>query len=138
MANSNNGALKHGENEDHKRGVDVAADAVKAVPGRSSAKSSARSSKDSPSRGIPNPKEPAQQLPGRPRKQSRRGQGGGPKTKAGKAIVSRNAVKHGITSASPVIPGMESDEEWQAYRSGIIESLEPEGSTLLGKQVLYR
>ena len=64
---------------------------------------------------------------GRPRKQSRRGKGGGPKTAAGKAVVSRNAVKHGITSASPVIPGMESDEEWQAYRSGIIESLEPEG-----------
>ena len=118
MARSKNGALKHGENEDHKRGEDVAADAVKAVPGRSSAKSSARNSKEPRVNEVPrNPKEPAKQVPW----------GGGPKTKAGKAAVSRNAVKHGITSASPVIPGMESDEEWQAYRSGIIESLEPEG-----------
>ena len=156
MANSNNGALKHGQNEDHKRGEDVAADAVKAVPGRSSAKSSARSSarnskeprvnevprnpkeprvnevprnsKEPRVNEVPrNPKPPAQQVPGRPRKQSRRGQGGGPKTKAGKAAVSRNAIKHGITSASPVIPGMESEEGWQAHLDGIVESVAPEG-----------
>ena len=129
MAKSKNGATEPRKSEDLKD-----SEPKTEAPGQSSA----RSSKDSPSRGIPNPKPPAQQVPGRPRKQSRRGKGGGPKTAAGKAAVSRNAVKHGITSASPVIPGMESDEEWQAYRSGIIESLEPEGSTLLGKQVLYR
>ena len=128
MANSNNAALKHGQNEDHKRGEDVAADAVKAVPGRSSAKSSARNSKEPRVNEVPrNPKPPAQQVPGRPRKQSRRGQGGGPKTKAGKAAVSRNAIKHGITSASPVIPGMESEEGWQAHLDGIVESVAPEG-----------
>lgn len=61
------------------------------------------------------------------KRRSKQGKGGGPKTAAGKLAVSRNAIKHGITSASPVIPGMESEELWQAYRSGIVESLEPEG-----------
>ena len=70
MANSNNGALKHGQNEDHKRGEDVAADAVKAVPGRSSAKSSARNSKEPRVNEVPrNSKEsPTRGIPGRPRK----------------------------------------------------------------------
>ncbi len=59
--------------------------------------------------------------------ESQQGKGGGPKTKAGKAKVARNAVKHGITSPSPVIPGMETEEGWEAHRDGIIESVQPEG-----------
>ncbi len=39
----------------------------------------------------------------------------------------QNAVSHGITSPSPVIEGMESDEDWQRHLDGIIESLSPEG-----------
>ncbi len=65
--------------------------------------------------------------PGRPKRKSRQGKGGGPKTKAGKAKVSRNAIKHGITSPSPVIPGMETDDGWQAHLDGIVESVAPDG-----------
>ena len=51
----------------------------------------------------------------------------GPKTRAGKAAISRNAAKHGITSQYPVVPGVERHEDWIAHRDGIIESLAPEG-----------
>jgi hypothetical protein len=44
----------------------------------------------------------------------------------GKVIVSRNATKHGLFSAVPVIPGV-CPEEWQAHRSGVVESLAPVG-----------
>jgi hypothetical protein len=50
----------------------------------------------------------------------------GPKTPAGKAVASRNAVKHGLTSDAPVIPG-ESLEEWQRFLAGIVASWEPVG-----------
>jgi hypothetical protein len=52
--------------------------------------------------------------------------GGGPKTDAGKAVVARNAISHGITSDRPVIPG-ESYDEWEAFRAGIRDSLGPVG-----------
>ena len=55
-----------------------------------------------------------------------RGQGGGPKSDRGKAATSRNAVKHGLTSDAPVIPG-ESLEEWRRFLAGIIASWEPVG-----------
>jgi hypothetical protein len=50
----------------------------------------------------------------------------GPRTAEGKAIASRNATRHGIFAAVPVIPG-ESPEEWEAHRSGVVESLAPVG-----------
>lgn len=56
-----------------------------------------------------------------------RGQNGGPKTKPGKTIVSRNAIKHGITSTLPVIPGMEREEDWIRHRDAILDSFQPEG-----------
>jgi hypothetical protein len=56
-----------------------------------------------------------------------RGSGGGPKTKRGKAASSRNALKHGITSTSPVIPEMESEEEWERHLQGFFEYHAPEG-----------
>ena len=76
---------------------------------------------------------------GRPKKQSRRGKGGGPKTKAGKAAVSRNAVKHGIMSKSPVIAGMEHEEEWQVHRAATVKSLEPVGhlETVLAERIAF-
>ena len=49
----------------------------------------------------------------------------GPNTQRGKAASSRNAVKHGLTSESPVVPG-ESHEEWQRHLDGIMDSLQPE------------
>ena len=55
-----------------------------------------------------------------------RGQGGGPKTPQGKAASSRNAIKHGLTSDAPVIPG-ESLAEWQRFLAGIVASYEPVG-----------
>ena len=76
---------------------------------------------------------------GRPKKKSRQGKGGGPKTAAGKAKVSRNAIKHGIMSKSPVIPGMEEEEEWQAHRAAAVESLEPDGhlETVLAERIAF-
>ena len=61
--------------------------------------------------------------------ESQQGKGGGPKTKAGKAKVSRNAVKHGIYSVHPVIiEGLETVEDWEDYRDAITECLEPIGA----------
>jgi hypothetical protein len=51
----------------------------------------------------------------------------GPRTPAGKAVVSRNAVQHGTFAALPVIPGVEREEDWQVHRAGILESLAPAG-----------
>ena len=59
---------------------------------------------------------------------SSQGKGGGPKTKAGKAAVSRNAVKHGIYSFhSVVIEDIETEAEWDRFRDGIVDYLSPEG-----------
>jgi hypothetical protein len=52
----------------------------------------------------------------------------GPKTAAGKAAVARNAVTHGIFSQEPVVKDVESQEEWEAHRDGIIASLAPVGA----------
>ncbi len=38
-----------------------------------------------------------------------------------------NALKHGITSNSPVIPGMENEAAWKRHRDGIVASIEPVG-----------
>jgi hypothetical protein len=55
------------------------------------------------------------------------GEAGGPKTSQGKAVVRWNATRHGISSPSPVIPGMEKREDWQEYRDGILDNLSPVG-----------
>lgn len=49
---------------------------------------------------------------------------GGPKSARGKARSSKNAITHGLTSQSPVIPRVESEEEWQSFRNGILESFD--------------
>jgi hypothetical protein len=52
----------------------------------------------------------------------------GPRTPAGKKAVSRNAVKHGVRSPHPfIIEGLESPEEWEEFKLGIIESWQPLG-----------
>jgi len=48
----------------------------------------------------------------------------GPNTAAGRAAVRGNALKHGLTSSAPVIPG-ESPEEWQSHLAEIMDSLQP-------------
>ncbi len=42
--------------------------------------------------------------------------------------VPPNALTHGLSSNAVVIPGVESQEEWQAFRDGIIADLNPEGA----------
>ena len=57
-----------------------------------------------------------------------RGKGGGPKTPAGKARSSKNALKHGITAPHPaIIEGRETEEEWEKFRDEIVESHAPVG-----------
>lgn len=51
----------------------------------------------------------------------------GPKTANGRAAVRHNAIKHGMASNSPVIPGMESEAEWQAHLDAVVASFAPEG-----------
>ncbi|MEX1255510.1 MAG: hypothetical protein WEE64_14320 [Dehalococcoidia bacterium] len=85
-------------------------------------------------KGPPSSK-PALERSARPRAERREGNDSanrpkvkpGPKTAAARAAVSRNAVKHGLTSADPVIAGMEDDEEWYEFYRGIEEALAPEG-----------
>ena len=50
----------------------------------------------------------------------------GPRTDAGKARSSQNAVKHGIFSQNPVIPG-ENAAEWDVFRQEIVQSHAPIG-----------
>jgi hypothetical protein len=51
----------------------------------------------------------------------------GPRTPDGKAKVAQNAVKHGMTAASPVILGLEREEDWQDFCDGVLADLAPEG-----------
>jgi hypothetical protein len=40
-----------------------------------------------------------------------------------------NALRHGLTSAALVIPGVETAEEWQSHREAIVADLAPVGAT---------
>jgi hypothetical protein len=51
----------------------------------------------------------------------------GPNTAEGKAAVAQNAVTHGIFSQAPVVKDVESQEEWEQHREGVIISLSPVG-----------
>jgi hypothetical protein len=51
----------------------------------------------------------------------------GPKTEAGRDAVRVNAVRHGILSTSPVVPGLESYEEWEFHREQVLENHKPAG-----------
>jgi hypothetical protein len=51
----------------------------------------------------------------------------GPKTAAGKARSSKNALRHGLRSDLPVLPG-EQAEDWQAHRDGVVRALAPPGA----------
>jgi hypothetical protein len=51
----------------------------------------------------------------------------GPTTPDGKARSSKNALRHGLRSAVPVLPG-ERAEDWQEHRDGILRSLAPVGT----------
>jgi hypothetical protein len=51
----------------------------------------------------------------------------GPKTPAGKARAGQNALRHGLGTLLPVLPG-ERAEDWEAHRDGILASLAPVGA----------
>lgn len=44
------------------------------------------------------------------------------------ALTRFNAVRHGLTAEAPVIPGVESAEEWEAHRAAIAQDLAPVGA----------
>ena len=50
----------------------------------------------------------------------------GPRTVAGKLVVARNPIKHGIFANLQVVPG-ESPDDWEEHRAGIVASLAPVG-----------
>src|SRR4051794_12447075 len=50
----------------------------------------------------------------------------GPRTDAGKERSALNAVKHGILSEKPVLPG-EDPAEWDKFRAGIVAHYRPVG-----------
>jgi hypothetical protein len=52
---------------------------------------------------------------------------GGPATQEGKEVVRWNATRHGIRSPAPVVPGVEKVGDWEEYRDGMLESLQPDG-----------
>jgi hypothetical protein len=52
---------------------------------------------------------------------------GGPNTQEGKEVVRWNAVRHGISSPKPVVPGLENTEDWESHLEGIMENLSPVG-----------
>ena len=51
----------------------------------------------------------------------------GPRTPEGKAVVSQNAVKHGLLARQVVIRD-EDPDEFDSFRDGMLEELAPEGS----------
>jgi hypothetical protein len=51
----------------------------------------------------------------------------GPKTPFGKAVASRNAVKHGIFTSVPILSGIESRDDWEKHRDGVVKSIAPVG-----------
>lgn len=60
----------------------------------------------------------------------------GPRTAEGRAIVSRNAIRHGLLSWKPVIPGLENLEDWETHLDRTLDSLAPVGyaETLLAER----
>lgn len=50
----------------------------------------------------------------------------GPRTAGGKAIVSANALKHGLTGRDIVLPN-ENPDDFEAFRTGLLTSLDPQG-----------
>ncbi len=63
--------------------------------------------------------------------------GGGPSTPQGKQRARHNATKHGIFAQTPVIPGVESAEQWDLLRRDVLDwfQLEGEFAVALGERV---
>lgn len=52
----------------------------------------------------------------------------GPRTHAGKAVVSRNAARHGLYADPGIIVGTEQPGDWLAFHDAVVQSLAPEGA----------
>ncbi len=76
--------------------------------------------------GSKQPGADAKGVLGRTAERSVRPQRRGPKTAAGKARISGNAITHGISSTRLVVLG-ESPTEWEMHRRGIEDTLAPVG-----------
>ena len=62
-------------------------------------------------------------------KTARQGQGGGPKTVAGKKRQIAARISNGVHFQSPVLPsGVESHAEWEAHLARLEEALQPVGA----------
>ncbi len=61
----------------------------------------------------------------------------GPTTPAGKAVSAQNAIRHALCSESPVVAGLESQDDWETHCREIVESLAPVGrlENLLAQRV---
>jgi hypothetical protein len=46
----------------------------------------------------------------------------------GRAVARFNAATHGLTAETPVIPGVERQEDWDAFRAALVERLAPVGA----------
>ena len=51
----------------------------------------------------------------------------GPRTESGKALARYNAVRHGLLTAAPVLPG-EDIAAWERHKAGVAASLAPVGA----------
>lgn len=51
----------------------------------------------------------------------------GPRSAAGLSTSSRNALRHGLRSVSPVVAAVETAEAWEEHRAALFESLAPVG-----------
>jgi len=51
----------------------------------------------------------------------------GPRSPLGKAVVGRNPARHGLSSASPVIHGIESPAAWERHRCSTVAGCAPVG-----------
>lgn len=52
----------------------------------------------------------------------------GPRTPAGKDLVAKNGLVHGLCSLEPVVDGSESIATWKRHRQEIVSRLSPEGA----------
>ena len=52
----------------------------------------------------------------------------GPRSPEAKAVVSRNAVRHGLRAAAVVIPGMEFQQDWEQFHEDALQALDPVGA----------
>jgi hypothetical protein len=50
----------------------------------------------------------------------------GPPTEPRRSTVRYNATKHAILSTSPVVPWVETEEDWLEFRDGFFSSIQPE------------